>query len=143
MGEGIDARFFYSGTDLFYLTRGRTFSIAWTFSIACADKTRTGDPDGDGFTNLQEFLFGTAPNIGNGALTSTEKSGGVLIIRWKQRATGTSYRLMESAALANPWTESTVTVESDGAQVGDYLPKKAQSPIASGKAFFRVEGVEN
>lgn len=119
------------------MPRGRTFSIA------CADKTRTGDPDGDGFTNLQEFLFGTAPNIGNGALTSTEKSGGVLIIRWKQRATGTSYRLMESAALANPWTESTVTVESDGAQVGDYLPKKAQSPIASGKAFFRVEGVEN
>ncbi|MBN8457492.1 MAG: choice-of-anchor D domain-containing protein [Verrucomicrobia bacterium] len=101
------------------------------------------DADGDGFTNLQEFLFGKDPEANDGTLTATERSGNTLIIRWKQLASGATYRLMESATLANPWTESAATVEPDGAQTGEYLPKKAQVTIGSGKNFFRVEGSEN
>jgi autotransporter-associated beta strand protein len=108
-----------------------------------ADKSRTGDPDGDSFNNLQEFLFGTAPNAGNGSLSTTEKSGGTLIIRWNQRVSGATYTLKESATLANPWTTSPAPVSNDGAAVGDYQPRRADVTIGSGKLFFRLEAEEN
>ena len=104
---------------------------------------RQDDPDGDGFTNLQEFLFGTSPIANNGSLTTSEISGGNLIIRWNERATGATYHLMESATLANPWVEIFAGLSNDGAQTGDYIPRKAIIPIGSDKHFFRVEGVEN
>jgi autotransporter-associated beta strand protein len=116
----------------------------WALQITDENQRGRGDdPDGDDFTNLQEFLFGTSPIAGNGSLTTTEKSGGNLIIRWNELASGATYRLMESATLANPWVESTATIEADGAQNGDYLPMKTEVPTADGKNFFRVEGVEN
>lgn len=117
---------------------------SWAQQITnAADRDRTDDPDGDGFSNLQEFLFGTSPVAGNAALTTTERSGGNLIIRWKQLTSGSTYRLLESATLGNPWTLSGATVTNDGAQTGDYQPKKAEVPVGTGKNFFRVEGVEN
>jgi autotransporter-associated beta strand protein len=114
----------------------------FTFALG-DDTTRTGDPDGDGFTNLQEFLFGTDPTANNGALTTTEKSGGDLIIRWKQRTSGATYALKESATLANPWVTSIAPISNDGATSGDYQPKMATVTMGAGKDFFRVEGVEN
>jgi hypothetical protein len=107
-----------------------------------ADKTRTGDPDGDGFNNLEEFLFGTAPNAGNGSLTTTEESGGTLIIRWKERTSGATYTLKESATLLNDWINSSAPVTNDGAAAGDYQPRRADVTVGSGRLFFRVEGTE-
>ena len=109
-----------------------------------ADRDRTDDPDGDGFTNLQEYLFGTSPIAGNAALTTTEKSGSNLIIRWSELVTGGAYALKQSATLNNDWVTSTgTTVVNDGTAIGDYQPKKATVAIGTGSAFFRVEGAEN
>lgn len=115
----------------------------WATQITNGKTLRTEDADDDGFSNLQEFLFGTDPMSGDGSLTTTESSGGTLIIRWKQRLAGASYTLTESATLANPWTTSSAPVTNDGAAVGDYQPRRADVTIGSGRLFFRVDGVEN
>jgi fibronectin-binding autotransporter adhesin len=126
---------------------------SWALQIADeGQRGRTQDPDNDGFTNLQEFLFGSDPEVANGALTTTEKTNDGLVIRWSERTTGATYSLLESATLANPWTEwvegsAPYIIETDGAQddqspYGIYQPMKATVEIDAGKNFFRVEGVE-
>jgi autotransporter-associated beta strand protein len=107
-------------------------------------RARGDDPDGDGFTNGEEFLFGTSPMVADGSLSTAEKSGGDLIIRWKERASGATYTLLQSATLNNDWvTAIGATLSNDGAAVGDYQPRKATLAIGWGKLFFRVQGVEN
>lgn len=115
----------------------------WAGQITNGENLRTQDADDDGFTNLQEFLFGTDPMAADGALTTVEKSGADLIIRWNERASGATYRLLESATLTNPWTESGEIPFSEGPEVGGYIPRRADVTIGAGKNFFRIEGVEN
>ncbi len=108
-----------------------------------AQRGRDMDPDGDGFTNLEEFLFGTEPMAPTGSLaTVTRGAGNTVTIRWKQRTSGATYQLLESATLTNPWTASAAPVSPDGAAAGDYQPMKAEVTIGAGRNFFRVEGVE-
>lgn len=116
---------------------------SWSAQITNGETLRTQDADDDGFTNLQEFLFGTDPMVGNGTLSTTEKSGNTLIIRWKQRTSGASYLLKESATLTNPWGNSSAPVTNDGSAIGDYQPRKAEVTTGTGSLFFRVEGTEN
>jgi hypothetical protein len=116
---------------------------SWKTQITNGRTLRTDDADDDGFSNLQEFLFGTNPMAGTGPLTTSTTSGGVLTIRWRERVSGATYQLLESATLANPWSLSGTAPGNDGPVDGDYQPRKADIAIAAGKNFFRVEGVEN
>jgi hypothetical protein len=117
---------------------------SWATQITNGKDDRGEDADDDGFTNLQEFLFGTSPIANNGSLTTTERTGPTtLVIRWKERVSGAGYTLLESATLANPWTLSGAVVETDGVVDGDYQPMKATVTIGAGKNFFRVQGTEN
>ncbi len=116
---------------------------SWKTQITNGKDGRNQDADDDGFTNLQEFLFGTDPMAANGSLTATERSGANLIIRWNERVSGAAYNLIESPTLTAPWTPSAAPVSNDGAPVGDYQPRAATVPITPGRNFFRVEGAEN
>lgn len=108
-------------------------------------KGRQDDPDTDGFTNLQEFLFGTDPQANTATLTPLTQSSGNLIIRWNQRDGAATYELQSSSTLAAPWSDITGTtvIENEaGAPIG-YTLKKATVPIDSSTKFLRVQGSEN
>lgn len=108
------------------------------------DRDKTDDPDGDGFSNLSEFLFGTSPIANNGALTTFESTPSGLIIRWNQRAVGTSiYVLQESTTLISPWSVSAAPITDNSAQdLPDYVRKEALIPLTGGNKFVRVEATE-
>jgi len=120
---------------------------AWKSQITNGQNGRTQDADGDGFTNLEEFLFGTSPVSNNGQLVTTSASGGNLVLRWLQRESGATYALKQSATLVpGSWATAPQIPAPDGDQSGapsDYDYYKVTLPTGGGRWFFRIEGVEN
>lgn len=109
-----------------------------------ADRDRTDDPDGDGYTNLDEFLFGTSPVGPTGSLTPFERSGETLVIRWVEH-TGSTYVLQESTTLVSPWSTSAIVPTNAADQTGiaeGFVRRQAIIPIDNAKKFVRVLGTE-
>ena len=109
-----------------------------------AERDRTADPDGDGFNNLEEYLFGTSPTGGSGELTQLVNGDSGLVIRWNELVGGNgSYLLQESTTLADPWAPSSLT-PIDGAvqDLPGYVRKEALVPVDSARKFVRVQGTE-
>lgn len=120
---------------------------SWKTQITNGQDQRDQDADADGFTNLQEFLFGTSPIASNGALVTTTTSGGNLVLRWLQRENGATYAIKQSATLAaNSWSLASPQGSMDANQTGapaDYDYHTATFPTTGAKLFFRIEGLEN
>lgn len=139
----------FSGTGVLTVTSNPVTDpyLIWDDVIPnAADRDRTDDPDGDGFTNLQEYLFGTSPIANTGSLSTLEKSGSNLIIRWSQRAPGT-YVVQESATLLpDSWVPSAVApanaADQSGLYSADYVRKEVIIPIDAAKKFIRVKATE-
>ncbi len=108
---------------------------------------RTEDPDGDGFTNFQEFAFGTNPTIGNAALVSATTSGSNLVITAMQRTAGAtsgiaSYALQTRADLTSgSWLPSGVS-PVNGVVSGNYTEVSYTFPRAGTRGFYRLIATE-
>jgi autotransporter-associated beta strand protein len=120
----------------------------WKTQITNGQDGRTQDADADGFNNLQEFLFGTSPIVGNGSLVTTTASANNLVLQWLQRETAATYTLKQSTSLATgSWTSVLSPIPApDPDQSGvpaNYDRHKVTLPTTHEKMFFRIEGVEN
>lgn len=120
---------------------------SWKSQITNGLSLRTDDADGDGFNNLQEFLFGTTPVSANGALVTPTASGDKLVLRWLQRESGATYTLKRSATLTTEsWVPAVQIPILDPDQTGaptDYDCFTVTLPTTGGAQFFRIEGREN
>ncbi|MEO5712906.1 MAG: autotransporter-associated beta strand repeat-containing protein [Luteolibacter sp.] len=138
---------FNETTGILTLSGSASAYDSWASVIANpADRTRTADPDGDGSTNLQEFLFGSSPVAGNGSLVSTTPSGTNLVLRWLQLESGGTYTLQENATLSGVWAAAPQVPALDATQTGaptGYRYWTVTVPAATGKDFYRIQGVEN
>ena len=136
-----DSRF--AGTGVLTVTTNPGVSYeSWAAIIPNPDdRDRADNPDGDAFTNLEEFLFGTSPVAATASLAQFESTGSGLTVRWNQRATGnTVYSLQQSTTLEDPWGVSPATIGNNPVQdVPDYVRKQATIPVDSARKFVRVE----
>jgi hypothetical protein len=79
-----------------------------SYGITGANRVAANDPDGDGFTNAQEYALGTSPvdasstfKVGN-----IERSGNLLTISWRSIA-GKKYQVQKRASLSSgEWVNS-------------------------------------
>jgi autotransporter-associated beta strand protein len=139
---------FLSGTGSLLVLNGSTPQNAYDTWAAGFNLVggRTGDDDNDGFTNLQEFLFGSNPTTPTGSLVSSSRSPSSLTLRWLQRNSATTYQFQESTTLANPWNPSAITPSADPDQSGvpeGLTRQQAVVPLDASRRFYRVEGAEN
>jgi alpha-D-xyloside xylohydrolase len=104
-------------------------SAATTNSASCAQC----DPDGDGMTNLQEYLAGTDPTKANSVLRIISLDGGARMIVWNS-APGKNYRVLATANLATGFVPVSGTVPSAGTTTSFTDP----GPVTTNK-FYRVQ----
>jgi hypothetical protein len=108
---------------------------------------RGADADGDGHSNLHEFLFGALPSQATSSLWRHEMQASGLVLTFVGRETGAAYKLMSTANLAGgAWIEEVLAIAETAAQ--DSVPsghKRQQVivPNPSGNRFFRLKAVES
>jgi endonuclease I len=105
------------------------------------DGARAADPDGDGFSNGQEFAFGSDPKNCTASLINSEASKGELVVTWLERS-GVNYRVQSapSLAMSSFAEDDTVTIVDSAASptppVG--YTRKQFTVAATGSKFYRV-----
>jgi len=128
-----------SGDD--YDTWARGLGLDPAFETGSAAGAPTADPDGDGFTNLQEYAFGTSPIAATATLLSTTSSGGNLVVTWLERS-DVIYNVQSATNLATTAfaNDGTVNVEAGATEPEppEGYTRKQFSVPATGSKFYRV-----
>lgn len=106
------------------------------------------DPDGDGFSNDEEFAFDGNPTVGTAALMAASKTGTNAVFTYVARKTppgGVSYQVQGTTNLAaGPWTNASgLSISNSTNQSGinipaDYERKEFQVPVTN-RHFYRVK----
>jgi hypothetical protein len=119
---------------------------AWATPFAITSVS--DDADQDGYTNLQEYAFGTNPLVSDSPLNLT-RSGNQLIAIYPQRRDaddrGLNYLVKFSNNLTQ-WTEETptqtiVSLIEQSPVAPQWIDKKITMPMTDGRMFFRIEVV--
>ena len=109
-----------------------------------ADTTPTGDPDGDGMTNQQEYAFGLDPTKGTSVNPITQPLTDGVFKYTRRKNTGLSYVYQYVTTLGNPWTEFTPVTDPPAAvSVSDTVEEVTiQVPaglLTNSRFFVRVK----
>ena len=124
---------YFAGTGILSVSSGADPYTAWAASFGLQNPwlgvdprlngTPTADPDGDGKTNQQEYLFGLLPTSGASAIavaTALDKTTGLFTYTRRQPAlTGAAFRYQWSTTLSGPWSNFTP----------DATPTNGASPV--------------
>ncbi|MFM8364625.1 MAG: hypothetical protein ACKOAS_05670, partial [Verrucomicrobiota bacterium] len=97
------------------------------------------DPDGDGWTNAQEFAFGLNPQTAGGRLLEIAQNNGRIRITFLKRA-GMTYTIRLATSLELGFTGTLASTESADQfnKPADYTRHEALLPEGS-KAFIKIE----
>ncbi|MBK1827627.1 hypothetical protein JIN81_11400 [Haloferula rosea] len=144
-----DTRF--SGTGVLTVTTGpsATDYDTWLGGFTFApgdDTTGTGDPDGDGLTNDEEYAFGLNPTLGSSVNPYVVGAGDVTAgtfsyTRRDPALSSLTYSVFVSDDLVN-WIEDTTATQTPGPTDGDgnqQVDVTLTSPPTGDKGFVRVE----
>jgi hypothetical protein len=93
----------------------------------------SADADGDGTTNLMEYLAGTDPRSASSVFRPTSHASGGNLVLTVPTVQGRSYRVWGTANLQGTWTQHD-TITGDGSTV-EWLYALSQSP----KYFLKIE----
>lgn len=108
---------------------------------------RGADPDSDGHSNHEEFLFGGAPTKVEGSLVRIASGQGTTTFSFLCRSNGASYKLLSTTNLSSGvWADQTsLLADSPNSAVlpEGYLRKQATISNPGGALFLRLEGSEN
>jgi hypothetical protein len=96
----------------------------------------TADPDGDGRSNLQEYVAGTVPtNAASRLVFSVERGVGAVRFRITPRVDGRTYTVLVSNNLSGPYTPLT---NPQTQIIGNDLILTDPTPLAGGTRFYRL-----
>ena len=109
---------------------------------------RGADADGDGHSNLREFLFGVSPAQATSSLWRHELQQAGLVLTFVGRQAGVAYKLMSAGNLATgAWVEeeaSSIALAADQDDMPEgYERRQVTVPKPSGNRFFRLQAVES
>jgi len=94
-----------------------------------------GDPDGDGFSNLQEYLAGTNPQDANSLLRITEETGAGRVITW-QSIPGRNYQVLSTTNISAPFQALSSVLTA----FGGTMSFTNAAPIGT-REFYRVQAL--
>ena len=93
----------------------------------------TADSDGDGTTNMMEYLAGTDPRSASSVFRPTSHASGGNLVLTVPTVAGRSYRVWGTANLQGAWTQHD-TITGNGSTV-EWLYALSQSP----RYFLKIE----
>ena len=118
---------------------------AASFDLLDDDAAPGADPDGDGFTNLQEYAFGTNPAEATPSLAETTVDGTQIVLTWNRSTeAGITYVISRSVDLvtwdpiAGAAAEATLVSEQPNLDGYERVTWSTEIGQAS-RAFYRVE----
>jgi hypothetical protein len=117
---------------------------AWgsEFGLSGTNASPNADPDGDGWSNAQEYAFGLNPSAAGGEPAMLSPGASQVKLTFLQKDTGgITYAVKAATSLAGGFTNNITPQESldqSGVPAG-YKRYEATLPTSTGRGFLKVE----